>query len=435
MSATAGISRLRTVQTPAWLTGPIVPAAIAAVLGLIGLGDKSFWLDEAFSAITSRQGLTSLVGYLWRSELYGAPYYLMLHEWMHFGMGEAALRLLSVVISVIGVIATYYVAKRYQVGFQAALLLAISPFFVQWEQSAKEYALLAAWASISTLAYLRYRERPTHIRTLVYAASAIAMMYIHPDGAFVIVAHAIWTWLETPAGHRVRRLALYVPIVVLWLPMVAFLLTHRDKISWIEPLSGATMSDAFIGLLGGAAAAAAIVVLLVVAVVRRPRLDLPWLWLAMPIAGVLLLSAFVQPMLQARYVIVVLPALAIILGRFRPVVLAVLGIVLAVGVASWYTQPAREDWRAATAWLHSAVEPGDGVYYSPSYAELPVRYYGEVGQPLPTNGPYENDRIWLIERPDSLTAPIPVTSFGPYDAAESRTYGWSGPRVTLLVRH
>src|SRR3954454_12671833 len=145
MAVAVGVSRFRTTEVPGWLTGPVVPLAIDSVIRLNGLGDKNFWLDEAFSAFTARMPTLNLVSYLWHSELNASPYYLLLKPWSHLGMDEVTLRVLSVIVGVIAVAVTFYVGKRFDVGFQAALLLAIFPLFVEFEQTARGYTLLVAW--------------------------------------------------------------------------------------------------------------------------------------------------------------------------------------------------------------------------------------------------------------------------------------------------
>src|SRR4051794_32995196 len=129
MTATLNVASIRNIHTPGWLRGPLVPALVALVLGLIGIGDKSLWQDEAFSAATARLPTLDLVSYLAHNELHASPHYMLVNVWSALGTGEMQLRLLSVVVGVIGVVATYYVGLRYGVAFLAALLLAMSSLF------------------------------------------------------------------------------------------------------------------------------------------------------------------------------------------------------------------------------------------------------------------------------------------------------------------
>ena len=437
------------LNVPRWMSGPLIPALLAGALGIVGIGDKSLSLDQSTSALLARLPTLDLIVYMWHNELHGSPYYLLLNAWSFLGTSEVVLRLLSVLIGVVAVIATYYVGRRFGVGLLAALLLACAPLFVQYEQDAHEYTLLMAWASISTLAYLRYLERPVRLRALVYIICGSTMIYVHPVGAFVIGAHGIWSLIRAQPRQRLRAVALFVPIGIAWLPMVRFMLVHRDKISWIPPLSGATVSQAAIELCGGALAAGAIAVLLAL----RARRDVVSLWLVVPVMGTLAVSALVQPMLQSRYLLVVLPAMAIIIARNRRVAVAVLAALFVAGVLNWYASPSPEDWRAAVAFIEEDTAPGDGVVFSPNYARLPVDYYGPLAveplyAPIPWKGmdlpgivppagvppAYVNPRIWLVHihgpaLPDNVQAAL-----APYSQVLVRDFGPDGPTISLLVR-
>jgi mannosyltransferase len=448
MTIAASMPRIRSARAPEWLAGPLVPAAVAAVLGVIGIGDKSLWQDEAFSAAVARLPTIDVFTYLFHNELHASPHYVLLHVWSALGTGEAQLRLLSVVVGVIAVVATYYVGARYGVGFLAALLVALSPIFIQFEQNVREYTMVVAWASISTLAYLRYRELPTRLRAVLYVLAGALMIYVHPVGAFLVSAHFLWDIWHAPAARRLRAVAVYVPIAIAWLPMIRFMVFHRDKISWIPPLSDATVSEAALALGGGALGLGALAVLLVL----RSRRDLITLWLVLPIAGVLVVSAFVQPMLQARYLIVVLPAAAIIAARNHLTAVLLLSALWLAGVATWYMSPAPEDWRAADAWLQAASQPGDGIVFWPSYTRLPIEYYGAVDEPIfpampwsatalpglvpqtPISPNLPNPRVWLVQRHAPALTDDLVAALAPYTASEVRTYGSNDVTVTLLVR-
>ena len=69
--------------------------ALGAVLRLIALGHKSFWLDEIASVVIVRMP-GSLLAWVWHNEGNMALYYVMLRPWLHFGSGEASVRMLSV---------------------------------------------------------------------------------------------------------------------------------------------------------------------------------------------------------------------------------------------------------------------------------------------------------------------------------------------------
>jgi hypothetical protein len=146
------------------------------------------------------------------------------------------------------------------------------------------------------------------------------------------------------------------------------------------------------------------------------------LWIAVPVLGVLGISAFTNLAYNVRYVAMALPAyiliLAVGIARFRrPVVQASLLLLIllsnGVSLANYYYNPryARADARAAVAYLTAAVQPSDLIlvightdvlqYYAQdnlkvlSVGDLPRRDQpvGErveaLQKPL--------DRLWIVE--------------------------------------
>jgi mannosyltransferase len=433
---------------PARLGGPLIPALVAAALGLYRIGDKSIWLDEAFSVALSRRPTPDLLAYMWQSELHQSPYHLALHPWLALGEGEAQVRALSVVFGVVAVLATYAVGRRYGVAFPAALLLAVSPYFVQFEQEARGYTLLAAWSAISTLAYLRLIEQPSRLRAAIYVVAAGASIYVHPLGAFVIVAHGLMTMVRGMPPLRRQVLALYVPVAVAWLPMVRFATIHRNKIAWIEPPTPLSVTQDLIALGGGALVAGALVILLAFGF----RRDLTALWLLVPIAGTLLISLTIQPALQPKYLIGVLPAAAIIVARNRPVALVILIALSLVAVGDWYVNGTKDDWRSGAAWVEEQLEPGDGIAFASANMRLAFGYYAKIGEPVYAAIPWgehypfgqgapldldaiaQKQRIWLVQG-HGRDAPAALwQALEQFEVASSRDWGRSGPYIELLVR-
>ena len=431
-----------------WLA-PAVPAGIALVLGLITIGSKSFWMDEAFSVNAARLPTNELLPFLWRGELHGSPYYLALHVWSALGTSEGVLRALSVVFGVIGVLATYFVGQRYRVGFVAALILSVAAFFIQFEQEARAYTLLVAWSAVSTLCFLRFEEAPSRVRALIYGLSGALMIYVHPLGALIIVAHAMWALVARQPAWRLLLIT-YVGIGIAWLPMLRFTMSHTDRIGWIEPLTLASATDHLVTLGGGFAAAIVLAALLIMGM----RRDLLALWLLVPIAGTILISLLVQPTMQAKYLIGVLPAAAIIAARARPALIALLLVVSLVGVGSWYVNGVKDDWRAGVAWIQAQAQPTDGLIFSPSWERQPFEYYGEIGTPLYPSIPWEGvyissmglnidppagaapARVWVVEDKSQPSAPAEVMRLiDGYVEQVSADFGvFGGPQIRLMAR-
>ena len=66
---------------------------------LYEIGSKGLWLDEAFSIWMARQPVPQILSWLVRIDQHPPLYYLLLHQWLRFGEGEAAVRALSALLS------------------------------------------------------------------------------------------------------------------------------------------------------------------------------------------------------------------------------------------------------------------------------------------------------------------------------------------------
>jgi mannosyltransferase len=452
---------LASIEASRWSV--LIPAAAAAILGITTIGSKSMWLDEGFSASVIQLPTIDLLSYLLHHEMQASPYYPVLQAWSALGHGEAWLRLLSVVFGVIGVAATYALGRRFGVALPAALLLAVSPYFIHYEQEVRAYTLLVAWSAITTLAYVRLLDRPNRWRALAYVVAAAGLLYIHTLSGWMLVAHALLTFVSVGAHWRWRLLALYIPVLILAIPLIRFLIINRERVDWIPSVTPSLIGHELSQLLGAALVALALTVVTVLGVARGwrrelPVLRLPLLLVTLTIGGVLLMSLLIQPLFVSRYLIGVLPFVFIIVARAaaalpwpRAIMAGLLGLSL-VSTGSWLVNGVKDDWRAAAAYVEANLQPGDGVVIWPNFYRLPFAYYAAPGEPLYPSTPWstlylpmwgmfidlppdvDNERIWLV-RSENFVPPADIAALlTHYQEVDVATFGTAQPEVALLVR-
>ena len=126
-----------------------VVIAITVAAGLLRfyrIDDKSIWLDESFSLWIASHSLWD--GWRWLIEVDQHPplYYSLLHLWIRlFGSLEGPVRALSALASTLTIPVFYAACRRLLDRPTAALavvILALSPFHVQFAQETRMYALL-----------------------------------------------------------------------------------------------------------------------------------------------------------------------------------------------------------------------------------------------------------------------------------------------------
>ena len=186
--------------------------AAACILRFYRIGDKSIWLDEAFSVWIARHTLWE--GWQWLIDIDQHPplYYSLLHLWIElFGELQGAVRTLSALVSTLTLPVFYLAARRLldrSTAAVAAGILAISPFHVQFAQETRMYALLtleAACVLFFVARLLTRRDAPARDWVGLAVAQALVMLTHNAAAVFLPVAlNAAMgiVFLLSPSGLR-----------------------------------------------------------------------------------------------------------------------------------------------------------------------------------------------------------------------------------------
>ena len=407
-----------TTATPRFL-----PALAVAVLGAVALGlrlwqigDKSIWLDEAWSWRAARLSLPDMVD--WTAQDKHPPlYYGVLHLWTNlFGDSEAMLRAPSAIASAAAVVLLASVGWRRGgplLGLLAGTLLALNPTHVEFAQEARMYALAGTLALASTLALAAVIDRPSVPRASLYVLLATCLVYTHYSGFLVLGVHAalvaaygVAHWRADPG--RGRRMFVFgagslAAVAIAYAPWYGHLLdSTRDGVGHLPEPSWTLIDLVFSALLGlqrasgfWLAIALPVVGLGLWGVYRR-RAD-PYIVCVAAIALVpclqLVFSALRSPVFDVRQTAPYVPGFALLLalglvelGQYvadtlsrRSVALPIsfagaagVALVMLTGCSDWYNRGPREDWRAAAADVDAV--PG-AVYIWRGYIDEPLHYY------------------------------------------------------------
>ncbi len=145
-----------TPSTKTHSPSPIIPAIItlaAFALRCYRLGVPSIWYDEGVSIYLARQSLAELIAHT-AGDIHPPGYYALLHVWIRAaGDSELAVAFLSLVFGVLLVPLIYALGRRLYgpaAGRWAALLVALSPYNLQYSQEMRMYTL-GAFLGLLTL--------------------------------------------------------------------------------------------------------------------------------------------------------------------------------------------------------------------------------------------------------------------------------------------
>jgi mannosyltransferase len=423
---------------PALAVGLATLAAAAVVLDR--LGARSLWFDEGITVGLVREPFGTFVQRVTDHEVNQSAFYVVFNGWYRLvGEGPAAMRLLSAACFVATVPLVYVLGRRLfdrSTGVLASVLVAIHPLAIEWGQQLRGYAMVLFLVTLATYLLVRAVEDPTPARVLLYAAVAVVAVYTHFFAALVVGAHAVSLGFRRPFPRRVAGGAVVV-LAALCAPAAVFVLGRNgDPLRWIDAPRARGLVDRLGGVAGGGllqlvvyGGAALLGLAVVVRIVRRApwsdeawRAAVPALWLVLPPLVVLVSTYTVKPLLISSYLIVVVPALAIVSAagltrisrpNHRVAAVTALVVVSLLGWLGWRADDGTEQWRPAVEVLRAEAQTDDGVVVVPTQARGVVGYYlrHPDGPPLRVLTPSAEDPagpevLWQIRR-DTLRERLP----------------------------
>lgn len=409
------------------------------VLGVIGLGTDSFWVDDGFTLTHALLPTDDFFRVIADQEMNGALYTTLMHGWVRLGQSEAWVRLPSVLFMTTAVPLLFVLGRRLfdeRVAVLATFLFAINAYVVAFSHEGRTYAftLLLALASVTLL--VRFVDGPTRPRWWAWVAVSGLLPHAHFFGTLVIAAEAVALLargrLPTPKRGLLKGFA---AIALLALPIAAFLAAGGDKgqVSTAPPLSPVRFVGVFARLVGNGGpvllllAGTAIAIALVdggrrlrddrgVADERSWGFVLTVAWVAVPIL-IMAVVSLAKPLFGARYFLLITPALVLLVSagvtaiRHRWLARGLLAALVAtslVSTALWYPREPLDDFRALSDDLFESAQPGDGVLFVPWFTRITFGVYAD-------RSPDERDRLvpldpspdwgdWLLtDQPPAVT--------------------------------
>ncbi len=379
-----------------------VATLVAAGLALLRLGSRSLWFDEGISVGLVHAPFDTFVQRVTDHEVNQSAYYLVFNGWYRLvGEGAGAMRLLSALFFVATVPLLYALGRRLfdaRIGALAAVLLAVHPLAVQWAQALRAYSLVLFLVTAATYLLVRAVDDPTPLRVLAYAVVASVAVYAHFFALLVLAAHGASLALRRPFPRRVAAGAVVI-VAAVGAPAAVYILGRNgDPLRWIDAPGGRGLVARLAAVTGGGlpqllvyGGAAAFGLLVLARVVRQApfsdeawRAALPALWLVLPPLVVVVSTYTVKPLLVPSYLIVIVPAMALVVAaglvriadrRVAAAATAAVLVVSLVGVADWYRDDGPEQWRGATATVLAEASPGDGLVTVPTSGRGAVDYY------------------------------------------------------------
>jgi mannosyltransferase len=376
----------------------LVPGLLAVVLGLITLGRKAWWFDEAYDVWLARNPWLEYIAKAGYYEPSQALYLVLFKFWRIFTPeSEWFTRFPSVVAAAVAAALVGLLGARLfnpSTGLLAGTLLATNATVVAWSQQTRTYALATLMAVVVTMLFLHAVESDSRRPWIVYGVAGAIGCYAQFFIGFVLASHAVLLPRMSIAQKRRLLEAWAIVAGAFLLATPYFAAGGHGSTDWIPPASWHELRVAMSTLVGFNALALAAAGVGTVAILSgripgtaRWKGVLLLAWAVTPLVGALTVSVL-KPMLVGRFLLVSAPALALLgavgLKRIRPRVLAAGAAMLVFAVSAreivaWYGE-VPEDWRGAAQFVNAQRGAGITLALYPTGGVLPYQLYA----PLPT---------------------------------------------------
>jgi len=399
--------------------GSVRAAALVALLTVAGLAirlaqTRGLWLDEAISLRQAQLGLPELIQDLAHGDRHPPVHHLLLWATVRlFGDAELALRAPSLAAGALLVPAVYWLAAELfdrRTGVAAAVLTTVAPILVWYSHEVRGYSLEALFSTLAVVGCVRAirRGRPADWALHVIASALaigthwFAIFVIAATEGALLVALLRRRRLGRPVGAWLRRWALATVALLAQLAPLAALAAAQvqatgtgggyagaaaagsDGLSFYTVVSNVSWSlfgfhpDVATRALSAVWPLLILVALLPLGRGVRRRGGFLLACAVVPVLALLILGLRSPDVFDARYFIVAVPAVLVLLAylavnwpdtrRGRAAVLGGLTLAFAGCVVDQQLNPdnpRRYDYQAGLAEIRSRMGPRDVLLYEP----------------------------------------------------------------------
>lgn len=312
---------------------PVVVAVFTVAVSAAGAARPSFWYDEAATISAATRSLPELFRLLGNVDAVHSLYYLLMKAWFTvFPSTEFWSRVPSALAVGIAAAGVVVLARQFTgrgVALCAGIAFAVLPRTTWAGMEARSYAfqvLLSVWLTVLFVVAVR-RNRPRIWVQYggVLLVAAVLNMYL----VLLILVHFAFLWmLNRSRSNAVWWAATTGGALLAVSPLILLSLSQIAQIGWVLPLRARTWRDVFTDQYFDDsipfAVAAGVVIAVALALQARPnrrcddstrRLVLMCVvWMVLPTALLLIVTAVGRPMYTPRYLYFTTPAMAILLG-------------------------------------------------------------------------------------------------------------------------
>jgi|SRR3989344_5463567 len=390
---------------------------LAFILRLVNI-NQSFWLDEAISALNTRDlTYTQIINQFLPFDNHPPFFYFSLKFWGEiFGFSDVVLRLLPVLVSVLTVYFVYLISKRFfekrwQV-FLPALLLAISPLHVYYSQELRMYTFITLFAVVTIHLFLRVLEKESFLNWVLFSVGIILLMGFDYVSVFLLPVFFIYSFIRKKSWKFLVNLILsFAPLLIIFLFWYPFFIKQvksgtsfaRTLPEWGKLVGGATFKNAallwmkfilgritftnkllYYGLIG--VSSIPFIISFIKSFKPWKKFLVIWLWLVFPVISGFVFSFLIPAFSYFRF-IYVLPAFYILTAagifgfnkKFQNLLIGLVLLVNIIGLFIYYIDPSqqRENWKQGINFVEKNIKENEIVLFTFPEPFDPYKWYAK----------------------------------------------------------
>jgi hypothetical protein len=341
---------------------PLLAVLLAFGVAIWRVDTDWMWEDESWSMWAVLAPLPETLRRV-AQDVHPPLYFVALNTWVRLaGKSTFAVRTLSILFGMPGLAITHALGKELfdrWTALAATLVLGTTSFFVYYERETRMYTLLMSLAALSMWAYVRWLRHPTPVHLIAYGVTIAVLPYTHYCGPLITLTQSLHLLLTRPRGLRRWLLAsgLGLRLYALWLPILLRQIQAHPSGPLVlpTPTNWQTATWLLKVLSGGAGAVVLVPYLLGQALPRLRRYKdaalLLTLWATLTPLIVLSINAWSPHAYEPRYVIGILPAVALLIAYgIRHITWRPLVVILLAGITGTNLIAYRWFWPSKTPW-------------------------------------------------------------------------------------
>lgn len=213
---------------------------LAIAMRLYMLDSRQLGLDESWVIETAQMKSVEVIIKSAAENITPPLYYVIGNALFNLTQSLFAVKMLSILASLVTVLICYLVAKNFfgtKTAILSAFLLAINPFYLAHSQNLRPYAILPALFLLIFFCLWKFLQTSNKKWAIFTAFFNVVLLYTHYYGVFIVFAEALFLYLMCK-GHKplIRPfvIAILVPALI-FAPWIFYVILNPPSVEASEP--------------------------------------------------------------------------------------------------------------------------------------------------------------------------------------------------------